>query len=139
MIDKNVLEKMFVLAGIDKTKLHETLRELGQPKKCKEEWNLQCPTIGYCYAVSEAVSYFLKKRKVPHKTFRLARGDGIPHWFIRLGEEGDGDIIDLTADQTDEDFKYGDAKPKAPQINKHMKKYGMSKRAEEIARKMQLL
>ena len=140
MIDTNVLKKMFVLAGIDKTKLHETLRQLGPPpKKAKDLWSQQRPTTGYCYAVTEVVSYFLKKRNVPHKTFRLAMEDGGSHWFIRLGQEGDGAIIDLTADQIDNPFNYEKANPKSPRINQHMKKYGISKGAEAIAGKMQLL
>lgn len=139
MIDNKDLNKMFVLAGIDKKKLHESLCRLGPPpKKAKELWNSQRPTTGYCYAVTEVVSYTFKKRNIPHKTFRLAMEDGGSHWFIRLGEKGDGSIIDLTADQIDEDFKYEDAKRRPPQRNQHMK-YGMSTGAEAIARMMQLL
>lgn len=139
MIDDNELNKMFNLSGIDKTKLHESLCKLGAPKKrCKDIWTPERPTTGYCYVVTEVLSYDMKKRGVPHKTFRLDLGGGESHWFIRLGTEGDDEIIDLTADQIDDRYSYKKAKPRGLQKNQHMR-YGMSDQAEELARKMKLL
>jgi hypothetical protein len=139
MIDREKLDKMFVLAGIDKKKLHESLRQLGPPpKKGKDLWIPDRPTTGYCYVVSEVVSYAMKCSAVEHKVFRLDYGNGESHWFIRLGKEGDGDIVDLTADQIDDIYDYKKAKRKGFNKNKHMK-YGMSTRAEDLAKMMQIL
>ncbi|MGD0275087.1 MAG: hypothetical protein ABSB79_03360 [Syntrophales bacterium] len=80
----------------------------------------------------------MKKRNIPYKTFRLDLGNGESHWFIRLGASGDGDIIDLTADQTDDSYDYEKAKGRSPRKTPHMQ-YGMSMQAEVLARMMQLL
>ena len=139
MIDEKVLGKMFVLVGMDKKKMHESLCQLGRPPdKCKDIWSPQRPTTGYCYVVTEVASYFMKKHSVPHKTYRLDLGNDESHWFVRLGKEGDGEIIDLTADQTDEDYDYENAERKEPYINQHSRTR-MSDRAEELARMMNLL
>jgi hypothetical protein len=139
MIDREMLDKMFALAEIDKTKLHEALRQLGPPpKRAKDLWNRERPTTGYCYVVAEVVSYIMKRRSIPHKVFRLDCGNGESHWFIRLGQEGEGEIVDLTADQSDDPFNYEKANCRGFQINQHMQ-HGMSNRAEALARMMKLL
>jgi hypothetical protein len=139
MMDREKLDKMFVISGINKTKLHESLRQLGPPpKRGKDHWNPDRPTTGYCYVVSEVVSYAMKSNTVEHKVFRLNLENGESHWFIRLGKEGDGEIIDLTADQIDDMYEYKKAKRKGFNKNKHMK-YGMSGKAEELAKMMQII
>lgn len=139
MIKEEHLSKMFSTANIVKSELHSALREMGPPpKRCKSLWHAERPTIGYCYTVSEVVSYLMKSRGIQHKTYRLDLGNGESHWFIKLGDDGQGEIIDLTADQTDDPYEYDKARPKGFQKNRHMK-YGISKKAEELARKLHIL
>jgi hypothetical protein len=139
MIREELLGKMFSIANISRTELHAALREMGAPpKRCKDIWHAERPTIGYCYVVSEVVSYLMKSRGILHKAYRLDCGNGESHWFIRVGNGGNGAIIDLTADQSDEAIKYDEAKPRGFQKNSHMQ-YGMSKQAVELAKKLHIL
>jgi hypothetical protein len=139
MMNDTVFQKMFSMAGISRAKLLESLREMGPPRKRgKELWRPDRPTTGYCYAVSEVVSYHLNKRGVAHKAYYIDFGNGETHWFIRLGRDGSGEIIDLTADQIDAIFDYESGKPKGFHKNRYMK-YGISKAAENLAGNMNLL
>lgn len=139
MIGKNIIDRMFTAAGISQDELHAALCDMGPPpKKGVDLWQPERPSIGYCYVVSEVVSYQLKRRGVPHKTYRLDCGNGDSHWFIRLGKDALGEIIDLTADQIDGTFDYEKGKSRGFQINRHMK-YGMSKAAEKLAVKLNIL
>jgi hypothetical protein len=140
MIRREILDRMFELAGIDKTKLHDALRQLGPPPKnpYKDFWHPERPTTGYCYVVAEVVSYHMKCRDILHKVFRIDCGNGESHWFVRLGKEGEGEIVDLTADQSDDPFDYEKAQRRGFQRNRQMH-YGMSTKAETLAKKMELL
>ena len=56
-IENEILNKMFVKAGINKKTLYDGLLHMGRKhlknKKLKEEWCEGNPTRNYCYVVAE--------------------------------------------------------------------------------------
>jgi len=66
----------------------------------KSKWSEDRPTVGYCYPVCEVVYYYTNKKTKPYILKNL---DGTTHWFLKTST---GRVIDLTADQIDDEFDY---------------------------------
>lgn len=84
---------------IDKTRLHDALRKMGQKQvklPYRNEWTPERPTTGYCYVVAEVVYHYLAPKG--SRPYFVKAGDEETHWFIK---GPDGEIYDLTADQFD--------------------------------------
>ena len=95
-----VSEAMFKHAGVNRTDLHNALRQMG-PKylkgALKKQWSPDNPTRNFCYVVSEWVIAY--KAPAGSFAFRLPiPGDDAKHYFVRWA---DGTIVDLTAEQFD--------------------------------------
>ena len=107
MKNKDELEEMFKLIGLEKEQLHNALREMGEDyliEPYKSRWTPERPTTGYCHIVSQVVHYCLAPNS---KSWFMKLNDNEKHWFIKLF---DGKIIDLTADQFDEPIDYSKAR-----------------------------
>jgi hypothetical protein len=133
MIQEAQLQKMFDLVKVEKDKLHEALQQVGpQIAYNRKEWRPDRPTIGCCAAVSSMIyCYHLLPEGVVPIYMKL---DGGSHWLLGLpiedtmvpearndgyivaninvgkGQQKPHIIVDLTADQTDEDFDYDTGK-----------------------------
>ena len=106
MKNKDELEEMFKLIGLEKEHLHNALLEMGKDylkKSYKSQWTPERPTTGYCYIVSQVIHYCLFPNS---KSWCMKLKNNKTHWFIKLL---DGTIIDLTADQFDETIDYSKA------------------------------
>lgn len=104
-IDEIKHDKMFVLAGVSKTTLHDALRTMGtkhlKDERMRKMWRPETPTINYCYTVCEFVYwYVLRDMRDSWSSYitDIPSLPGIKHWFLR---DYLGVIIDLTADQFD--------------------------------------
>jgi hypothetical protein len=96
-IDNAELDKMFAIAGITRTDLHDALRSMGRKMLSKKtmEWSEEYPTRNYCYVVSEMIfAYLAPEGSVAYKLRVL--GDEAWHRFVKYP---DGQIVDLTVDQ----------------------------------------
>jgi len=127
---------MFELVNVDKTRLHETLRRIGKKVSYSpNDWRADRPTIGCCAAVSSMIYCYhpIQDEVVPIQL----KPNGGSHWILGLPVEeiqisrakddgyivvnidiGGGKkkphiIVDLTADQTDENFDYEIGKRRA--------------------------
>ena len=109
---------------IDKDKLHDALRQMGKKHvkpQYRDQWTPERPTTGYCYPVAEVVYHYLAPKG--SKPYVMETGPNEKHWFIK---GPDGNIIDPTADQFDEDERvdYEAGKPqnlRTSQISKRGK------------------
>lgn len=107
---------------VDKEKLHNALRQMGEKHlkpQYKNQWTPERPTTGYCYVVAEVVYYYLAPKG--SRPYVMKTGANETHWFIKAP---DGNIIDLTADQFDEPVDYEKGKPqnfRTKQISKRGK------------------
>ena len=98
-IRKSKLKKMFVLAGLSRTKLKEALRTMGtthiKGKVLKEQWSEKNPTRNYCYVVSEFLFWYVAPDgSVAYSV--AVEGDDAVHVFMRWPDET---LVDLTCDQ----------------------------------------
>lgn len=102
MTKEKKLEIMFSIVGIKKEDLYNALRKMGRKylKVDKDKWTPERPTVGYCYVVSEYVYHYLAPEGT--EPYRLKTNDS-SHWFLKYP---DGQIIDLTFDQYDDELNY---------------------------------
>ena len=101
-----MLTKMYRIVKLKKGKLHKALRIMGKRNlkgsELKAMWSENCPTIGYCYVVSEYVHHFcMKKRTLPFVIKDVTSGG--THWFLKTEKN---EIIDLTLDQRKKAYPY---------------------------------
>lgn len=96
-IDNTEFDKMFAVAGITRTDLHDALRSMGRKMLSKRdmEWSEEYPTRNYCYVVSEMVATYLAPDGSTNWKLRVT-GDDNWHRFVKYP---DGTIVDLTVDQ----------------------------------------
>jgi len=123
------LNKMFNIVGITKAQLHSALREMGPlqlKEKYRSQWSPEKPTSGYCYIVSEVIYHHFAPEGTKSYRLELIHDS---HWFLKYPN---GEIIDLTADQNLEDYKYDSAIEK-PFITKKI-----SRRGKLLAKKLKL-
>lgn len=108
---------------IDRDKLHDALRQMG--KEClkkpyyKDKWTPECPTTGYCYAVSEVVYHYLAPEGCRPYVMKIAENE--THWFLKCPN---GKVIDLTDDQFCERPDYDMGKPQNFLRGKQLSKPG---------------
>jgi hypothetical protein len=108
---------------IDKEKLYNALRQMGKKHlkpQYKNQWTPERPTTGYCYVVAEVVYHYLAPKG--SRPYFMKTGVNETHWFIK---DPDGKVIDLTADQFDDellDYEKGKTQNfQTPQISKRGK------------------
>ena len=97
MLSNEKLKYMFELAGLEKEKLHNALRQMGTKylkRPYRDDWTPENPTYGYCYVVSEMVFHCLAP--AGSKPHILHTDNENTHWFIKWPS---GEVVDLTADQ----------------------------------------
>jgi hypothetical protein len=86
--------EMFKLLKISSDKLFKVLLVIGNTychSESKDKWSKRNPTRGYCYKLSEVVSFRLKMLKIPHFIYQIKTKTS-NHWFIVLE---DNSIIDI--------------------------------------------
>ena len=95
---------------IDKEKLHNALRQMGKKHlkpQYKNQWTPEHPTTGYCYVVAEVIYHYCAPKG--SRSYVMKTGENETHWFIKAP---DGNIIDLTVDQFDDELvDYEKGKP----------------------------
>jgi hypothetical protein len=87
-------EEMFKLLKISQDKLFKVLLTVGNQychSESKDKWSKRNPTRGYCYKLSEVVSFRLKMLKTPHFIYQIKTKNS-NHWFVVLE---DNSIIDI--------------------------------------------
>jgi hypothetical protein len=92
---KNLTKKeMYRQIKIDEKKMTDALISIGN-KYChsesKDKWTSKNPTCGYCYKISEVISFQLKKLNIQHSTCQIKIKNS-NHWFIMIENK----IIDVT-------------------------------------------
>lgn len=95
---------------LSQKELNTVLTSMGKDflkENYKNNWTKENPTLGYCYAVTEFIHYFVDSNTQP---FCLSFDDGSTHWFLK---KANGNKIDFTRDQfTQKPLEYNKAKPK---------------------------
>lgn len=107
MIEKTKLHD--TLPQMGKKKLHDALRKMGKKHlkpQYKDDWTPERPTTGYCYVVAEVAYHYLSPEE--YKPHVMKTGDNETHWFLK---NSSGDIIDLTAGQFDKVSDYSKGRP----------------------------
>ncbi len=111
-IDSQKLQLMYDIVGIDKERLHWSLKQMG-PKHLKspykEQWTEDNPTRGYCYVVSEFIYHFIPLRFEIKPMILKDNPEPGSHRYLMINDV----VIDLTVDQFDnyEDVDYSLGKP----------------------------
>ena len=100
-ISDDLLLPMYVKAGIDRSKMHDALRQMGakhlKTKQQKQMWSESNPTCQYCYVIAEALFWYVApKDTIPYK-IRVPGDPGL-HRFLKWP---DGTIVDLAVEQFD--------------------------------------
>lgn len=115
-IRKDVLQKQFDLAEIDKEELYSALRFMGtkhlKTKKFKEQWSEENPTKNYCYVVAEFLWFYVAPTGSKPYSLRVPGDDGL-HRFVKWPC---GTVIDLSVEQFSnyEDVDYTQARVRYP-------------------------
>lgn len=83
------LTESYKRVGLDYNKVKAVLIEIGNEychSESKDRWSSRNPTRGYCYKLSEVVSFYLKRQKIDHRVLQIKNSKS-NHWFIRLSDD----------------------------------------------------
>lgn len=97
-INPQQLQLMYDIIGLDKERLHWSLRQMGNKhlkSPYKEQWTPDNPTRGYCYVVSEFIYHYCPTKMDKTPMLLKDNPEQGTHRYIKLGDI----VIDLTVDQ----------------------------------------
>lgn len=109
MIEQTTIDAMFKFSGVNKEKLHEALKKIGNKylrSPFKVKWTKGNPTIGYGYVISEFVYYYIAPKGSKLMKVYVPK-TGAAHWFIQWP---DAVLVDLAIEQFKELPAYEKAK-----------------------------